>query len=280
MSNQDVNAYYNQTQNHYQRWWQLSHAMALHYGLWYNDTHDFLESLNNTNRYLAKVANVQEGQKILDAGCGVGGSSIYLAKSYKAQVTGITLSELQVKTAIQNAENHKVSQLTNFKNLDFCKTYLKENSFDIIWACESSSSAPDKQKMANEWYRLLKPGGKLVLCDFFKAQENQIDKHQLLEKWTTSWAMSSLLTVAYVQRCLKGTGFELKQTSNLTNNIFKSARRMYMSYWLGLVPSELYNRIFGATYYARNHYKSGLWQYTALKKGLWQYNCILAIKPT
>jgi len=276
---QDVAAYYDQTQNHYQRWWQLNKGMALHFGIWYDNTRSFLESLNNTNKHLAELANITAGQKVLDAGCGVGGSAIFLAKNSKAIVTGITLSELQAKTANKNAIIHQVDQLVDIKVLDFCDTKLSNNSFDIIWACESSSSAVDKELMATEWFRLLKPGGKIVLSDFFKTTDTQADKDQLIDKWAAIWAMSPLVTSNYLTQQLEVAGFEIKQTNDLTDNISKTAKRMYLSYWLGLIPSMLYNTIFGARLYARNHYKSGLYQYKSLNQGLWQYKSILAIKP-
>ena len=276
---QDVAAYYNQTQNHYLRWWQLSRGMALHYGMWYAETRSFLESLNNTNKHLAELSDVREGNKILDAGCGVGGSSIYMAKNHKALVTGITLSELQVKTARENATFHKVGDLTNFQVMDFCKTKFQDESFDIVWACESSSSAADKELMVAEWYRLLKPGGKLVLSDFFKTKENQQDKENLLDKWTEIWAMSPLISSTSLIHIMKTSGFQVTQTTNMTKYIYKTVKRMHLSYWLGLIPSVVYNTFFGARKYARNHYKSGLYQYSSLKKGLWQYHTILATKP-
>lgn len=276
---QDVAAYYDQTQNHYQRWWQLNKGMALHFGIWYDDTRSFLESLNNTNKHLAELATITAGQKVLDAGCGVGGSAIFLAKNNRAIITGITLSELQARTANKNAIIHQVEQLVDFKVLDFCDTKLSSDSYDIIWACESSSSATDKQQMAAEWFRLLKPGGKIVLSDFFKTTDTQADKDQLLDKWAATWAMSPLVTNNYLKQQLEVAGFEIKQTNDLTDNISKTAKRMYLSYWLGLIPSMLYNTIFGARLYARNHYKSGLYQYKSLNQGLWQYKSILAIKP-
>jgi tocopherol O-methyltransferase len=276
---QDVAAYYNQTQNHYQRWWQLSKGMALHYGIWYDDTRSFLESLNNTNKHLAELADISEGQNVLDAGCGVGGAAIYLAKNHKAKVTGITLSELQAKTANENARVHQVDKLVNFKELNFCDTKLNNSSFDIIWACESSSSAADKEQMAAEWFRLLKPGGKIVLSDFFKASDSQKDKYDLLDKWSAIWAMSPLVTNDYLSQQLEVAGFEIRHTYDLTNSISKTAKRMYLSYWLGLIPAVLYNTFFGARKYAKNHYKSGLYQYNSLKQGLWKYNSIIAVKP-
>jgi cyclopropane fatty-acyl-phospholipid synthase-like methyltransferase len=276
---QDVAAYYNQTQNHYQKWWQLSKGMALHYGLWHDDTKSFLEALANTNRHLAELADIKESDTVLDAGCGVGGSAIYLAKNYRAHVTGISLSDLQIQTAQENAIAGYVDELTDFAVLDYCQTGFTDNKFDVIWACESSSSAADKQKMAAEWFRLLKPGGKLVLSDFFKTNDSQKDKAELLDSWVTTWAMSPLVTTDGLVQELTRTGFKIGKIDNLTAKIYKTARRMYLSYWLGLIPSVLYNTLFGARKYARNHYKSGFYQFRALQKNLWQYKAILAIKP-
>jgi cyclopropane fatty-acyl-phospholipid synthase-like methyltransferase len=276
---QNIAAYYNQTQNHYQRWWQLSRGMALHYGVWYDDTRNFLESLSNTNKYLAELADIRKGQSVLDAGCGVGGSAIYIAKNKQANVTGISLSDLQIETAKKNATLNQVIHLTDFRVLDFCNTKFENKSFDVIWACESSSSAADKVQLAEEWFRLLKPGGKLVLSDFFKTKDNQNDKDELLDKWTALWAMSPLVTENYLAEQLETIGFEIIEANDLTKNIIRTAKRMYLSYWLGLIPSIIYNTFFGARKYARNHYKSGLYQYTSLKQGLWQYKSILAIKP-
>jgi ubiquinone/menaquinone biosynthesis C-methylase UbiE len=228
---------------------------------------------------MAELAGISTGQVVLDAGCGVGGSAIYLAQNNQAIVTGISLSDLQIETAKKNALIHHVDHLTDFRVLDFCNTKLKSNSFDVIWACESSSSAAGKHQMIAEWFRLLKPGGKIVLSDFFKASNSQNDKDDLLDKWAALWAMSPLVTSDYLCHHLAEGGFEIRRTNDLTNNINKTAKRMYLSYWLGLVPAILYNTFFGARSYARNHYKSGLYQYNSLKQGLWQYKSILAIKP-
>lgn len=276
---QDVAAYYNQTQNHYQRWWHLDKSMALHYGLWYDNTRNFREALNNTNKYLASLADVQTGQRILDAGCGVGGSAIFLAQQYDAKVTGISLSDLQIKTAKTNGIKHQVEELVDFKLQDYARTEFEDHSFDLIWACESSSSAANKQAMIKEWYRLLKPGGKIVLTDFFRTQEENNNEGFLLDKWSEAWAMSSLITSTSLCNQLKNCGFHIHQVNNLTNFIKPTVNRMYASYWLGLLPSVIYNFIIGARPYARTHYKSGLYQYKSLQKKWWQYESILAVKP-
>lgn len=274
----DVSAYYDQTQNHYQRWWQLDVAMSLHYGLWQPKTRNFLEALKNTNRYMAENAEIEVGMRVLDAGCGVGGAAVFLAKSFEAQVTGLSLSSLQIETAKTNALKSGVEQLTSFYQQDFTATEFSDESFDIIWACESSSSVAQKGKMVAEWNRLLKPGGKLILLDFFKDEINQQDPGNWLAKWCDLWAMSPLVSLSEFTETLRANKFKIQQFQNLTNEVLPTIKRMHFSYWLGLLPSLLYNAIYPASQYSRNHYKSGLYQYKAYKLGLWSYHSIIASK--
>ncbi len=143
---QDVAAYYNHTQNHYQRWWQLSKGLALHYGIWHEDTRTFLESLKNTNKHLAELARIRTGQVVLDAGCGVGGSAIYLAQNNQAIVTGISLSDLQIETAKNNALIHHANHLTDFRSL----TSATQNSKAIALMLSGRVKAALRQRISNK----------------------------------------------------------------------------------------------------------------------------------
>ena len=274
---QEVSAYYDQTQLHYHRWWQLNKGMSLHYGLWEHGTKNFLEALRNTNKYMARQAGVQPGQQILDAGCGVGGAAIFLASEYQARVTGISLSSRQIETARENAKKNGVEDLIEFEVMDYCNTSFKDQSFDLIWACESSSSAPDKAKMLKEWQRILKPGGQVILLDFFATMQNN---HPLIEEWCSLWAMSPLVTKLNFEASAVNNQFEIEHTESLNSKIIPTIKRMYRSYWLGIIPSRLYNFLFGAQKYSRNHYKSGFYQYQSFKNSLWTYHAYLLKKMT
>lgn len=274
----DVSAYYEQTQNHYQRWWKLDQGMSLHYGLWYNDTKNFLEALENTNRYMAGQAKISKNAVVLDAGCGVGGAAIFLASNYSARVKGVSLSERQITTARANAVKHAVADQVSFVKADYTKTDFADGSFDYVWACESSSSAADKSQMLAEWYRLLKPEGKLILLDFFKASPTPGDVDPLLNKWSELWAMSPLISTEEFSATLERQNFKLLEKTDLTNNITPTIKWLYRSYLYGRLPAVLYNLFFGAQKYSRNHYKSGLYQYQAYQQGLWRYCSFLAKK--
>ncbi len=271
----NVSDYYKQTQNHYQKWWKLDSALSLHYGIWDETTPDFLSALANTNHIMAKMAGAKKGERILDAGCGVGGAAIFLAKEFNAKVTGITLSAEQQKRATQSAKDLGATT-ADFQVQDYLNTHFANETFDVVWACESMTSAPNKLDFVIEVSRLLKPGGRLVVSDFFLSPKTDRTKEILIQKWEASWAMNDFLSTQTFIRFCEENKMVMTQDRDFTKEITPSAKRMYHSYYAGLIPSEIYNLFHPkVSRYARHHYKSGLWQYKALKKKLWEYHTLV-----
>uniref|UniRef100_A0ACD5GUX9 Methyltransferase domain-containing protein n=1 Tax=Desertifilum tharense IPPAS B-1220 TaxID=1781255 RepID=A0ACD5GUX9_9CYAN len=112
---------------------------------------------------LLKWGQVQQPQHILDVGCGIGGSSLYLAEKFQAAVTGITLSPVQAARAEVRAQTANLSQV-QFQVADALNMPFAEGSFDLVWSLESGEHMPDKQKFIQECYRVLKPGGMFLMA--------------------------------------------------------------------------------------------------------------------
>jgi tocopherol O-methyltransferase len=101
-------------------------------------------------------------QDILDVGCGIGGSSLYLAEKFGARVTGITLSPVQANRAKERARAAGLQTKTDFQVANALNIPFPDNSFDLVWSLESGEHMPDKVKFLKECHRVLKPGGKLI----------------------------------------------------------------------------------------------------------------------
>jgi tocopherol O-methyltransferase len=112
---------------------------------------------------LINWAGVEKAENILDVGCGIGGSSLYLAEKFHARATGITLSPVQAARATERAQELNLSARSQFLVADAQATPFDDNSFDLVWSLESGEHMPDKTKFMQECYRVLKPGGKLIM---------------------------------------------------------------------------------------------------------------------
>lgn len=114
-------------------------------------------------------AGVKQAENILDVGCGIGGSSLYLAKKFNATATGITLSPVQANRAMERSQQAGMSDLSarpnaQFRVADALNMPFADDSFDLIWSLESGEHMPDKAKFLQECYRVLKPGGMFLMA--------------------------------------------------------------------------------------------------------------------
>ncbi|MFM6925261.1 MAG: SAM-dependent methyltransferase [Ferruginibacter sp.] len=275
----DVADYYNITQLHYENWWGLKKNYSLHYGIWEAGIKNAGEAIANTNRIMMELAGITEKDTILDAGCGVGGAAVYISSHKNARVTGITLSEKQLAFANQLAKEKNVSGKVSFHIMDYTQTDFADESFDVVWACESMTHAADKEAFITEAYRVLKKGGRLIVCDFFLRADDQQDKRSWIKKWMHTWFVDELVSCSLFTEQLGRQGFHVKQELDYTSGIFKTAKKLYYASLLGAIPAVLYN-LFNPSVskYSKNHYKCGYYQYKALKADLWRYKLVLAEK--
>jgi tocopherol O-methyltransferase len=113
-------------------------------------------------------ADLPPGAKVLDVGCGVGGTSCKLAR-LGHQMTGVSISTRQIEMAKENAAKAGVN--VRFIEMDGEKLDFpgEDGTFDAVWISEALSHFPRKDKFFAHVMRLLKPGGKWVCVDWFKA---------------------------------------------------------------------------------------------------------------
>ena len=153
---------------------------------------DFLTAKSDFVYEMAKWGGVDQlphGTTILDVGCGIGGSSRFLAKNYGFDVTGITISFQQVKRA-QELTSEGID--VKFKVDDALALSFPDNSFDVVWSIEAGPHMIDKAKYAQEMMRVLKPGGLLVVADWNQrdGRQNSLNfweksvMRQLLDQWS------------------------------------------------------------------------------------------------
>lgn len=103
-------------------------------------------------------------QNIIDVGCGIGGSTLYLAQKFGSQATGITLSPVQASRGEERAIAAGLAEQVSFAVANALEMPFEDDSFDLVWSLESGEHMPDKAKFLSECYRVLKPGGKMIFA--------------------------------------------------------------------------------------------------------------------
>ena len=278
-SEKDISDYYQQTRVHYNRFWKISEGRSLNYGFWEPGTKSLTEAFTNINNTIIAMAGITQDSSILDAGCGVGGASTYIAKKVNCKAVGITLNEQQKLDAEQNAIAQGVEKQCSFFLMNYCATDFKDQSFDVIYGLESICHATEKKDFLREAYRLLKPGGTLLVIDYFKEENLNEKQLSLLHKWLHAWAIKDIDTLKAFCSKAEEVGFTKVTTTLKTPQIRKSSWLIYFYSIIGTIPSVLYglyNR--KATHFGKHHTMAGITQYRALKQNLWNYYIVSAKK--
>ena len=284
MSSPEINAaeivdYYDHCQVDYALVWQLDEVMCMHYGYWDDTTPHHRAALQKMNEKVAEAARVKAGNYVLDAGCGVGGSSLFLA-SMGCRVEGITLSAKQVETCRDNAARHNMNEKVHFSQQNSLATSFPDNTFDVVWAIESVCYAWDKQDFTKEAFRILKPGGRLVVADFYSMPIAEGSKEEILmQKWTDSWAIKSYAKTREFNTALVNSGFTSVKGDDITENVKPSIRRLYLSFWPGLVVTTISQWLGFRNRIQTKNTWSTYYQYKAHRKDLWRYYIFSAEKP-
>jgi len=145
------------------------------------------------------------GSRVLDVGCGIGGSARILARDYGLDVLGISISPAQIARA--TALTPASLPHCRFQVMDALDLNLADGSFDAVWSVEACPHMPDKQRYADELLRVLQPGGRLAVADW-NRRDPADGAMTRLERWVMrqlleQWAHPEFASIASLRRNLE-----------------------------------------------------------------------------
>ncbi len=173
---------------------------------------DLIEELLNWTNLETTPTN------ILDVGCGIGGSSLYLSDKFHARVTGVTLSPVQKQRASDRSSEAGLNARTKFLVANAQDMPFESNTFDFVWSLESGEHMPSKVKFLQECYRVLKPGGKLMMATWCHRPIDESpltrDEQKHLQDIYRVYALPYVISLPEYQVIAREAGFKNTQVAD------------------------------------------------------------------
>lgn len=211
-----IREHYDFLSPYFQQLW----GVHIHHGYWQTGRETKERAQEQLIEKLITRAGIKNGARILDVGCGIGGSAIYLNKKLNADVTGITISPTQVAIAKELAKENEAEVdflLMDAENMRFKK------AFDIVWSIEAISHLSHKEKFFKKCREILKPEGKLIFTDWFRASNLKAsDQRRYIEPIEEAMVLARIESRNDYLRHLARAGFRTALFEEMSDNVSRT----------------------------------------------------------
>jgi cyclopropane fatty-acyl-phospholipid synthase-like methyltransferase len=177
------------------------------------------EDPDTSTLLMAERARIGPGQRVLDAGCGVGGPAMAMASAFAGlTVCGVTLSGVQAAIGRDLIVRAGLQSQVSVLQGDYHRLPFAAHSFDVAVLFESIGYSPDRIRLLGEVARVVRPGGHLYIKDVFApptpltpAQDRDLRAFDQL------WHLARSPTISEVRDALTGAGCEIVACGPMAN---------------------------------------------------------------
>ena len=217
----------------------------IHHGLFLRGNEMPHEAQLNLLKHCAHLSDVRPGTRVLDVGCGHGGTCVYLALRYDCYVEGLTLSPKQVLLAKRNARRAKVEALTRFLVADVETHVFPTATFDLLWNMESSEHFRDKPDYFRRAAQSLRPGGRLLLTAWTGSM-----RRARVSAVANAFLCSTLQTTEEYEGQIEQAGLSIRSCQELTEQVVRTweiclARVRKLRAFIFMLPREVHKFVHG-----------------------------------
>lgn len=218
-----------------------SFGQHVHWGYWSNPEHaicddqDFAQAAEQLSKELWQLSSLQDGEDLLDVGCGFGGTLASLNQSFQnLKMSGLNIDSRQLQRAQQNLIPRAGNEIS-LTQADACKLPFADASFDRVLAVECIFHFPSREDFLQEAYRVLRHGGTLTLSDFIPAKTFlplvRLSQLPWLKQFNYFGHCDVSCTLAKYHQLAKSAGLVVEESRNITLNILPTYR--YLQHLLG-----------------------------------------------
>jgi len=183
-----------------------------------------------------RFAGVNACERMVDVGCGVGGSSRYAAKKFGCVAEGVTLSPYQAKRANELAVKNGLRDKVRYRVADALHMPFEDGSFDFVWSMESGEHMPDKKKFVDELVRVCEPGGTIVVVTWChralkEGETLEPAEKALLDRICDAYYLPAWCSVDDYERLARDAGMTDIRTDDWSDEV--------RPFWKGVVSTAL-----------------------------------------
>ena len=272
--------YYNKTLADYQFVYFRNNDHSMHYGYWDEKVKNYHQALVRINGVIAEKLNLTKTDLVLDAGCGLGETSFWLADNIGCSVEGISITKSQIVKARKLAKEKAKGARLNFRTLDFTKTDYPDNHFDAVIAIEAICHLEDKSDFYREMSRILKPNGRLAVAEYtLKKLKLTVVQQKRMQNWLDGWAIPNLWTEKEHLQALEKAGFTSISSEDYSAKVTNAAKYLYFSALLGIPGYKILSWLHLLDSARLKNAQACKYQWLTKKDNLWGHNLYLAKKP-
>ncbi|WP_165778852.1 methyltransferase domain-containing protein [Leptospira perolatii] len=213
----------------------------MHYGYWESEEDDSDVSVA-TERFtdlVLKYLTVPSGGHLLDIGCGAGKAAVRIAQDLGVKVTGINISNAQLKKAAKRAADASLSDKVTFAKVDAMNLPMENGSFDAVLALQSMMHMSDRERVLKEAARVMVPGGNFVVTDFYLQAPMSKERSAAYQTYANLVQLNKkLLTVDEYRELLENAGFSVLEILEIPDENCKKRTLMQIADRISEVTSS------------------------------------------
>jgi tocopherol O-methyltransferase len=212
-------------QNHYDvatLFYRMLWGKHIHHGYWEADEDPKTAAVQLMMK-LAEAAEIHVGSDVIDIGCGMGGSSLWLAKNMQCRVTGVTISSVQRAWAATASRFSSSVVPPRFLCVDAEEVEFDRHSADCVWSIECTEHLFNKPAFFQKAAGWIRPGGCFALCAWL-AGEAPLDtaREEQVKAVCRGMFCPSLGTLSDYRQWFEESGLMVRRSGLWTKSVLKT----------------------------------------------------------